>query len=54
MKLSHLELDRVTARLPPEEKEGLQTEAPRNLTPVNAEIMRSIRFRREAEQQAAR
>jgi hypothetical protein len=41
------------ARLPRDQKDWLEQQAIKNLTSLNAEIVRSIRFRQESEQHRA-
>lgn len=53
MKPRNLELVPVMTRLPPDAKEWLDQKARENVTSVNAEIVRAIRVRQEAEQQRA-
>lgn len=45
---------RVMARLPQEQKLWIEQQAERNLTSQNAEIVRAIRLRMDAEQEPAR
>jgi Arc-like DNA binding domain len=53
MALKTREAERLALRLPPEEKAYIAAQAIENMTSMNAEIVRSIRFRRESESQAA-
>ena len=53
MKPRNIDLVSVTTRMPPDDKAWLEKQALTNITSLNAEIVRAIRFRREAEQRAA-
>jgi hypothetical protein len=50
---ANYEFTRLMLRLPPDLKEYLEQQAAKNMTSQNAEIVRAIRFRQEAEQQRA-
>jgi len=53
MRKLDIDLERFPARLPPDDMAWLRLQAAENLTSVNAELLRSVRVRREAEQQRA-
>jgi hypothetical protein len=52
MKSRNIEVVTFSARMAPADKEWLEQKVAENLTSMNAEIVRCIRFRREAEQRA--
>jgi hypothetical protein len=53
MKARNLQLVAVMTRLPADAKQWLEEQAAKNVTSINAEIVRAIRVRQEAEQNAA-
>jgi hypothetical protein len=52
MKQRNVELVSVTARLPIDAKEWLEKKAAQHVTSLNAELIRAIRVRQEAERAA--
>jgi hypothetical protein len=54
MKARNLQLAPVMTRLPIDAKQWLEEQAAKNVTSINAEIVRCIRVRQEAESQAVR